>query len=81
MEEEDEEAEFIVNRIEAEMADAVTVEEVEQNTKQDTTLQALWEDIKKGKLRKEIRLAKYKECFAELSTAAGVIIRGEKLVL
>ena len=38
MEEEDEEAEFIVNRIEGEMADAVTVGEVEQNTKQDTTL-------------------------------------------
>ena len=81
VEEEDEEAQFIVNRIESEMEEAVTVEEVVQNTKQDTTLQALWEDIKKGKLRKEIRLVKYKECFAELSTGAGVIMRGEKLVL
>ena len=81
VEEEDEEAEFIVNRILGEMAEAVTVEEVEHSTKQDTTLQALSEDIKKGTLRKEDRLSRYKECFAELSTAAGMILRGEKLVL
>ena len=61
VEEEDEEAEFIVNRILGEMAEAVTVEEVEHSTKQDTTLQALSEDIKKGTLRKEDRLSRYKE--------------------
>ena len=44
-------------------------------------MQALLEDIKKETLRKEVRLAKYKESFAELSTAAGVIMKGEKPVL
>ena len=48
---------------------------------QNTTLQALLEDVKKGSLRKEDRLAKYRECFPEVSTATGVIMRGEKLVL
>ena len=56
VEEEDEEAEFIVNRVQSEMADAVTWEEVEHSTKQDTNLQALMEDIKKGTLRKEARM-------------------------
>ena len=63
------------------MADAVTVEEVEQNSKHDATLQALLEDIKKGTLRKEDRLAKYRDWFAKLSTATGVMMRVEKLVL
>ena len=81
VEEEDEEAEFIVNRIQGEMADAITWEEVEHSTTQDNILQALKEDIKKGTLRKEDRMAKYKECFTELSCAAKVVMRGEKLVL
>ena len=75
VEEEDEEAEFIVNRIHGEMTDAVTWEEVELSISQDCTLQAVMEDIKKGTLRK------YKECFTELSSASEVVIRGEKLVL
>ena len=56
MEEEDEEAEFIVNRIQGEMADAITREEVERVTSQDSTLQAVMEDITKGTLRKEARV-------------------------
>ena len=39
------------------------------------------EDIKKRTLRKEARVDKYKECFTELSSAAKVVMRGEKLVL
>ena len=62
------------------MADAVTWEEVERSTSQDSTLQAVMEDIKKGTLRKEARVDKYKECFTELSSAAKVVMRGEKLV-
>ena len=54
MEEEDEEAQFIVNRIQGKMADAITWEEVEHNTRQDSALQAL-KDIKKGTLRKEAK--------------------------
>ena len=46
MEEENEEAEFIFNRIQGEMADAITLEEVERVTRQDITLQAVMEDIK-----------------------------------
>ena len=81
VEEEDEEAEIIVNRIQGEMADAITWEEVERATTQDSTLQAVVEDIKKGTLRKEARVDKYRECFTELSTAAKMVMRGEKLVL
>ena len=63
------------------MADAITWEEVERVTSQDSTLQAVMEDIKKGTLRKEARVDKYRECFTELSTAAKMVLRGEKLVL
>ena len=48
MEEEDVEAECIVNRIQWEMAAVITWEEVERVTSQDSTLQAVMEDIKKG---------------------------------
>ena len=54
-EEEDEESEFIVNRIQGEVADEITWEEMERVTSQDSTLQAVMEDIKKGSLRKEAR--------------------------
>ena len=77
----DEEAEFIVNRIEHEGADAITMQQVQDSTRKDSTLQALKEDIRGGTLRCEARMEKYKECFGELSVAAEVVLRGEKLVL
>ena len=64
-----------------EMADTITLEEMERITSWDSTLQAVMEDIKKGTLRKEARVDKYRECFMELSTAAKMVVRGEKLVL
>ena len=54
VEKEDKEAQFIVNRKQGEMADSITWEEVEHNTRQDSALQAL-KDIKKGTLRKEAK--------------------------
>jgi hypothetical protein len=81
VEEEDEEAEFIVNRIQGEMADVITWEELELSTRQDSMLQALIGDIKKGTMRKDTRLGKYRKCFAELSLASKVVMGGEKLVL
>ena len=64
-----------------EMIDTITWEEMERVTSQDSTLQAVMEDIKKGTIRKEARVAKYGECFIELSTAAKMGVRGEKLLL
>ena len=64
-----------------EMIDTITWEEMERVTSQDSTLQAVMEDIKKGTTRKEARVAKYGECFIELSTAAKMVVRGEKLLL
>ena len=64
-----------------EMIDTITWEEMERVTSQDSTLQAVMEDIKKGTIRKEARVAKYGECFIELSTAAKMVVRGEKLLL
>jgi len=75
------EVEFIVNRIQGETAEAITWAEVENATKQDSTLQAVMEDIKKGTLRKEARVEKYRECFTKHSTVAKVLMRGQKLVL
>ena len=60
-----------------EMIDTITWEEMERVTSQDSTLQAVMEDIKKGTIRKEARVAKYGECFIELSTAAKMVVRGE----
>ena len=81
VEQEDEEAELVVNRIQNEMAEAVTMEHVQASTRKDSTLQALQEDIMKVKLRKDLRMEKFNECFSELSVAAEVVLRGKKLVL
>ena len=80
MKEEDKKAECIVNRIQGEMEDLVTWEEVELSTSQHSRLQAVMEAIKTGTLRNEARMEKYKECYMEFSSADKVVIVGEGLV-
>ena len=81
IEDEDEEAEFIVNRIAHELPDAVSIFTLQHFTKQDKVLQILEQDIKAGKLSKDLEKGKFKECFRELSISNGLVLRGDKIVI
>ena len=50
---------------------AVTLPILQRHTMRDVTLQQLVEDIKQGKLRKELGDSGYKECFQELCAEGG----------
>ena len=54
---------------------------LQRHTKADKVMQDLMEDIKHGRLRKELDSSGYKECFQELSVQKGVMMRGERVVI
>ena len=81
VEEVDEEAEFIVNRIAFEMPDAVSLFSLQHYTKEDTELSVLMADIKRGKLSAKFNKGRFKECFQELSCCNGLVVRGQKILI
>ena len=81
MEDEEEDMEILVNRVDyGYIPDAVTLSVLQFETKQDKTLVKLTEDIKVGKLRPELEKS-YKNIFAELSVLDGVVLREERLLI
>ena len=80
IEEEEEDAEIIVNRID-EVIDAVTLPILKYHTETDKTLQMLLQDVRKGQLRKEQKLSRYKDVFHQLSCKEGVILRDSRLII
>ena len=77
----DEEAEIIVNRISQEMPDAVSMLALRHYTKEDEILRQLMKDVHKGKLSQQLCNSRFKECFLELSVSDGLVLRGEKIVI
>ena len=63
------------------MPDAVTMLELRHYTKEDDTLKLLMVDIKRGKLSQGLKGSRFKECFQELSSSDGLVLRGEKIVI
>ena len=80
VEDEEENQEIMVCRME-ELTDAVTVPVLQRHTKADKDIQKLVEDIKKGRLREELRSSGYKECFQELSVHEDMLMRGDRVVI
>ena len=80
VEDEDENAEIMVYRME-ELTDAVTITILQESTKADRLMQELMEDIKQGRLRKELESSGYKDCFQELSVHEKVIMRGDRILI
>lgn len=81
VEEEEEDTEIIVNRIEA-LVDAVTLPVLQHYTAKDNLMTMLREDIQKGRLRPELAgRGGFKEHFTELSWNNGVILRGDRLLI
>ena len=80
MEDEEEDREILVCRME-ELTDAVTLPILQRHTKGDPILQQLMEDIRHGRLRKELGHSGYKECFQELSVQEEVVMRGDRMVI
>ena len=76
----EEDAEIIVNQINA-VTDAITFPILKHHTEKDPALQCLMHDIQVGRLRHQPATAAYKECFEELSTKDGVVLRGYRLVI
>ena len=81
VEDDDEEAEFIVNRIAHELPDAVSMFTLQHFTKHDKVLQVLEKDIQAGQVSKSLEKGKFKECFRELSVSNGLVLRGDKIVI
>ena len=80
VEDEEEIAEIMVCRME-ELEDAITMPIPLRHTKADKVIQDLMEDIKQGRLRKELENSGFKECVQELSVQEEVLMRGERLVI
>ena len=78
VEEENEDAEIIVNHVE-ELTDAVTLPILTNETENDEELKKLKDDIRKGRLRPELKI--FKEMFPEMSLNQGVILKGERLLI
>ena len=81
IEDEEEEATFIVNRVAHELPDAVSLLALQHYTKKDKQLQAILEDVRSGQLRQVTGNAKFKECFRELGISDGLLLKGEKIVI
>ena len=69
MEDEEEDAEIIVNRVES-LTDAVTLQILKNETEKDEQQKQLREDIRQG--RQYSKQAGYKECYSELSVVEGL---------
>ena len=80
VEDEEEDQEVLVCRME-ELTDAVTLPILQRHTRRNAMLQQLVEDIKQGKLRKELGDSGFKECFSELSIQKEVVMRGDRVVI
>ena len=80
VEDEEEDQEVLVCRME-ELTDAVTLPILQRHTRRNAMLQQLVEDIKQGRLRKELGDSGFKECFSELSVQKGVVMRGDRVVI
>jgi transposase InsO family protein len=78
VEEEEEDMEIIVNRVE-DLTDAVTLEVLKESAKKDPEVVRLTEDVMKGVRKTE--LSGYKDCYSELSVVDGLLVRGERLVI
>ena len=76
--EDEEDTKVLVCRME-ELTDIVTMPILVRHTDGNETLQQLKEDIRKGRLWKELR--DYKDCFLELSIQEGAILRGDKIII
>ena len=81
VEAEEEEAEFIVNRVAHELPDAVSWLSLQHFTDKDQQLQTILQDVRTGKFRQVPGNSKFKECFRELSISDGLLLRGEKIVI
>ena len=77
VEEEEEDAEVIVNRVD-EVSDAVTLPVLQHYTQKEASLKQLKEDILAGR---RTNVEEYKLCFPELSVVQEVIMREERILI
>ena len=78
----EDEAEFVVNRVVNEaIPDAVTLPVVRHYMEKDSMLKMLLEDVLKGRLRAELHGTSYERVFGELTAVQGVLLRGERMVI
>ena len=73
-EEEEEDMEIIVNRVEA-LTDAVTLEVLKEATSKDQELLSLMKEVQKGSRKTEL------SGYSKLCLVNGLMVRGERLVI
>ena len=82
VEDEAEEGEIWIRRmVEAQVPTAVTLEEIKQAIKKEPMLVLLTQDLKTGRMSKEVGGTEFKKVFGELTHTQGLLLRGDRLVM
>ena len=82
VEDEAEEGEIWISRmVEAQVPTAVTLEEIKQAIKKEPMLVLLTQDLKTGRMSKEVGGTEFKKVFGELTHTQGLLLRGDRLVM
>ena len=82
IEDEEEDGEFMVNRVFAEeIPDAVTIKKVREATEKDKELRRLKVEIMEGRKSRETVNSQYDQIFEELAVMEDVIVKGDKIVI
>ena len=76
------ETELFVNSIlKASETDALTIKEMQQETKNEPEMQQLIQAVKRKTIENQSNLTEYKEVFKELSVHNDLVVRGHKIVV
>ena len=67
---------YVRHVVEENLPDAVTVEELKSALLKDATTSALMEDVRKGKLRVELKQSPFTKVFEEFTVTQDVLLRG-----
>ena len=82
VEDESEDKEIAINQlIEDDLPEAVTLEQMKKATKEDKILCQVVKDVMKGKMSPETENSEYGKVYEELTTADGLLLKGERLVV
>ena len=86
VEDEEEDKEIWVNRVEAAEVEAaeveaVTLAEIRQALQEDHQLKQLMVEVDKGKMSKDIKSSEYGQVFSELTVTKGLLLKGDQLVI
>ena len=72
---------MMVNRVEEMIPEAITVEVLQNYTKEDDMTITLAANINRGRMSLKIKESKYHLVFEELAVIAGIVLRGQRAVI